>query len=98
MITVQADGNAVVVDFGDIVIKIPSGYACPISGVRLGRGGIVYFFADGEEDFLSIGSTVFGEEPRFVPFEYSIVLDKHSKGTRGLRELIKRISTNDCLS
>ncbi|WP_079913033.1 hypothetical protein [Paenibacillus sp. 32352] len=98
MITVRADGNAVVVDFGDIVIKIPSGYDCPISGVRLGRGGIVYFFADGEEDFLSIGSTVFGEEPRFVPFEYSILVDKHDQGVQGLIELIKRISANNWLS
>jgi hypothetical protein len=98
MITVYADGNAVVVDFGDMVIKIPSGYAFPISGVSLGKGGVVYFFADGEEDFLSIGSTVFGEEPNFIPFEYSIVLDKYSKGVQGLHELIKLISANGWLS
>ncbi|GMK39080.1 hypothetical protein PCCS19_21340 [Paenibacillus sp. CCS19] len=94
MITVRADGNAVVVDFGDIVIKIPSGYSSSISGVRLGKGGVVYFFADGEEDFLSIGATVFGEEPKFIPFEYSIIFDKHSKGIQGLHELIRGIYTN----
>jgi len=95
MITVQADGNAVVVDFGDVVIKIPSGYSEAISEVRLGKGGVVYFFADGEEDFLSIVSTVFGEEPNFIPFEYSIVFDKHGKGIQGLHELIKCISANN---
>ncbi|MEK4449420.1 hypothetical protein [Paenibacillus sp. FSL L8-0506] len=77
------------------MIKIPSGYSAAILEVRLGKGGVVYFFAHGEEDFLSIVLTVFGEEPNFIPFEYSIVFDKHSKGIQGLGELIKCISANN---
>ncbi|RUS44588.1 hypothetical protein [Cohnella sp. AR92] len=95
MITVRADGNAVIVDFGDIIIKIPTGYAIPISEVSLGEGGVVFFLANGEEDFISIGATVFGEEPRYIPFEYSIVFDEHNIGITGLCKLTKRISANN---
>lgn len=73
------------------MIKIPLGYSAANSEVRLGKGGVVYFFADGKEDFLSIVLTIFGEESNFIPFEYSIIFDKHRKGIKNLRKLIKCI-------
>lgn len=80
MISVYTDVSCMVVEFGDeYVISIPSGYSIPISNVRV-RKGIVYFNANGGEDFLSIVYTVLGEDPFYIPAKYDIIFDLHNKG------------------
>lgn len=92
---IYPQGASVIVDFGDIVIDIPSGHKTDISDVRLGRYGTVYFKANGKEDLLSIVATVFGEHPYYRPFIYHIIKDERNLGIEGLYKCVVDLLKKD---
>lgn len=88
-ITVRPKGTAVIVDFGDIAIEIPTNLKKEITSARIDEERVVYIDINGTEDFLSITETVFGEPPYYRPFIYHIIKDTKGIGVEGLRELVE---------
>ena len=91
-IKVSAKGSNVLVDFGDMLVEIPTGVDAQISNVKLGVQGLIVFNYDGGvKDFLSIPVVAFGHEPSHVPWDYKILEDKNGKGVAGFNHYAKLV-------
>lgn len=89
---VYDSGGSVIVDFGDITIEISTAYIrhkIDISDVTVEEDCVVFFYANGQEDFISIRDTVFGEHPFYRPFNYTIIKDNNNIGVEGLHQRVK---------